>query len=101
MNRQDAKGIFSEPSPQADRRANEVIGAGIEVHRFLGPGFLESVYEQALARELAYRDIPFKRQMPVGVSYKGELVGEGRLGLLLNFNVTLLPEGTKRVVRSR
>ena len=84
MNRQDAKFFLVEPSPRADQRARQVIGAAIEVHRHLGPGFLESVYEEALARELRYREVPFRRQLPIGVSYKGELIGEARLDLLVD-----------------
>lgn len=48
-----------------------VIGAAIEVHRALGPGFLESVYEAALAVELEFRCVPFARQVPVTVRYRG------------------------------
>ncbi len=59
--------------------AREVIGAAIEVHRVLGPGFLESVYEEALAVELEARCMPFERQVRHGVEYKGTKVGEGRL----------------------
>lgn len=61
-----------------------VIGAGVEVHRHLGPGYLESVYEEALALELELRGVPFRRQVPVSVSYKGRAVGEGRLDLLVD-----------------
>ena len=50
---------------------HEVIGAAIEVHRALGPGLLESVYEECLARELSLRHIPFDRQKPLPVVYKG------------------------------
>jgi GxxExxY protein len=49
----------------------EVIGAAIEVHRALGPGLLESAYEKCLCRELALRHVPFVRQLPLAVDYKG------------------------------
>lgn len=61
----------------------EVIGAAIEVHRVLGPGFLESVYEDALSIEFELRGIPFSRQHPIGIVYKGRAVGEGRLDFLV------------------
>ena len=48
-----------------------VIGAGIEVHRALGPGLLESAYEECLCRELVLRETPFERQQPLLVEYKG------------------------------
>lgn len=48
-----------------------VIGAAIEVHRALGPGLLESAYEQCLSHELSLRKIPFERQKPLHVDYKG------------------------------
>jgi GxxExxY protein len=73
-----------EPDPETDELAHAVIGAAIEVHRILGPGFLEAVYEQALCVELRLRSIPFERQKPAKVEYKGEYVGEGRLDLLVN-----------------
>jgi GxxExxY protein len=48
-----------------------IIGATIEVHRILGPGLLESTYEMCLCRELGIRGIPFERQVPIPVEYKG------------------------------
>jgi GxxExxY protein len=48
-----------------------VIGACIEVHRYLGPGLLESAYEQCVAHELGLRGLRFKRQRPVPLEYKG------------------------------
>ena len=72
-----------EPGDEVDRLANRVIGAAIEVHRMLGPGFLESVYEEALCVELGLRGIPFARQAAIGVSFKGQTVGEGRVDLLV------------------
>jgi GxxExxY protein len=67
-----------------DPLSRSVIGAAIEVHRALGPGFLESVYEKALDIELKARGIPFVRQHPIGVVYKGQLVGEGQLDFLVD-----------------
>jgi len=48
-----------------------IIGAAMEVHRMLGPGLLESTYEMCLCRELSIRGIPFERQIPIPVEYKG------------------------------
>jgi GxxExxY protein len=50
---------------------HKIIGAAIEVHRQLGPGLLESAYEECLARELSIRGIRFERQKPIPVVYKG------------------------------
>jgi GxxExxY protein len=54
------------------RVSEAVLGAAIEVHRELGPGLLESVYEMALCRELWIRQVKVERQVPVPVAYKGE-----------------------------
>ena len=62
----------------------QVIGCAIEVHKTLGPGFLESVYEEALAVELGLRDIQFERQKIIDLNYKGHLIGEGRLDILVD-----------------
>ena len=56
---------------EEDKLSKEIIGAAIEVHRYLGPGLLESAYEECLCRELAIREITFERQKPLAVSYKG------------------------------
>jgi GxxExxY protein len=113
----------------------QVIGAAMEVHRVLGAGFIESVYEEALCYELAERKIPFERQKEISVYYKGQAIGRNRLDmlvkehlilelkaierfeaihtaqaisylkatdlklcLLINFNVTILKEGIRRIV---
>ena len=52
--------------------AYEIVGACMEVHKMLGPGFLESVYQKALAREFLERKIPFMQQWGIDVFYKGE-----------------------------
>jgi GxxExxY protein len=125
------------PIPEEDERiAREVIGAAIEVHRLLGPGFLEKIYERAMVHELGLRGLPVEAQEEILVPYKGIripgqqldlLVGKRvilelkaveqlhpihetqllsylkatnlRLGLLLNFNVRMMKEGIKRMVR--
>lgn len=61
----------------------QIIGAAIEVHRTLGPGFLESIYENALAIELRRRAIPFVRQLSVPVLYRGAEVGIHRLDMFV------------------
>jgi GxxExxY protein len=115
--------------------ANKTIGAALEVHRILGPGYLENVYEGALVRKLVLRQIPFESQKALAINYKGHSIGEGRLdllidkiliielkavenlipihnaqllsylkitglqlGLLINFNVTSLRNGIKRII---
>jgi len=71
-----------EPDERADELAHAVIGASIEVHRRLGPGHLESVYENALAIEMELRKIPFERQRPFDLLYRDQPVGEGRMDFL-------------------
>ena len=66
-----------------DALARRVIGAAIEVHRVLGAGFLESVYEEALCLELSSYGIQCMRQSIIFVEYKGRPVGEGRLDILV------------------
>lgn len=61
-----------------------ILGAAIEVHRALGPGLLESVYESCLAWELAQRNVAFERQVPLPVTYKGlQLADAYRLDLIV------------------
>jgi len=85
MKRHDAKTAKEpeEPDAELDRWAHQVVGAALEVHRTLGPGFLESIYEQALCAELLSRAVPFRRQVPIAVRYKGQIVGQGQLDLLI------------------
>ncbi len=93
MERQDAKtprrqatNVLdrNEPSADVDDLARRVIGAAIEVHRHLGPGFPERIYEEALCFELEQRQIPFARQPIIEVAYKGRKVGEGKLDLWID-----------------
>lgn len=74
-----------EPDAEIDELARRVIGAAIEVHRRLrGPGFLESVYEQALAVELDHLRLPFESQKVFTIEYRGQVIGTGRLDLFVS-----------------
>ena len=119
-----------------NRLSSNIIGAAIEVHKTLGPGLLESVYEQGICHEMSLRRLSFERQKPLPVIYKGikldcgyrldvvverEIILELKscekiepihraqlltylklsglnLGLLLNFNVTVMRDGIVRIV---
>ena len=72
-----------EPEQRLNQLTRAVIGAAIDVHRALGPGFLESVYENALCLELHERGIPFEHQPLITVAYRGRPVGQARLDLLV------------------
>jgi GxxExxY protein len=68
----------------------QIIGAVVEVHRALGPGLLESAYEECLCRELAIRGLQFQRQVPLPVEYKGVKLDCGyRLDLIVQDQVVL------------
>jgi GxxExxY protein len=69
---------------------HKIIGAAIEVHRQLGPGLLESAYEECLARELSIRNLSFERQKPIPVVYKGVKLECGyRIDLLVEHRIVL------------
>ena len=85
---------MAELNPQVaiERQENdisgEIIGAAIEVHKHLGPGLLESAYEECLCRELDLRGIDFKRQVPLPLNYKNQKLDCGyRLDLLVEDTV--------------
>src|SRR5262245_13290135 len=84
QNHQDSKNTKVAPSFRLDHLARSVIGSAIAVHRSLGPGFLESVYEAALSAELRFRMIPFKTQVPIPLFYRGHVIGESRLDLVID-----------------
>ncbi len=70
-----------------DRITGEIIGAAIEVHRELGPGLLESIYEEALCIELSLRGINFVRQAEIDIVYKGRVLKGQRIDLIVEGEV--------------
>jgi len=124
------------PTDAEQPLTREIIAAAMEVHRSLGPGLLESVYQACLCRELELRKIPFRQQVEIPITYKGVDIGCGyridlivsdkivlelksvqevlpvheaqlltylhltglRIGLLVNFNVSILKNGIRRRV---
>ncbi|MDN3512487.1 MAG: GxxExxY protein [Candidatus Jettenia sp.] len=66
-----------------DSLTEQIISSAIEVHRILGPGLLESIYEEALCHEFSLRNVPFKRQKYIDVIYKNKVIKGQRLDLLV------------------
>ena len=89
-----------------DELSGRVIGAAMKVHSTLGTGFTETVYQNALALEMAREGIPFEREVKLEVHYRGELVGiyrvdllvDGRLIIELKAVQVILPEHEVQVV---
>jgi GxxExxY protein len=77
----------------------ETVGCGLEVHRHLGPGLLESVYETALCIELGAAGLPFKRQIGVPLHYKGTLISEHRPDLVVADRVIVEVKSIERLDR--
>ena len=74
---------YLEPDRELNALAHAVIGVAIEVHRQLGTGLDESLYEAGMCVEMRRQNIPFECQVLVDVSYKGELIGQRRIDLLV------------------
>jgi GxxExxY protein len=84
---------------ERDPLTEKIIGCAIEVHRTLGPGLLESAYEQCLARELSLQDVGFRLQVPVPVEYKGVHLDCGyRIDVLVNEQVILELKSLERTL---
>ena len=84
---------------ERDALTEKIIGCAIEVHRTLGPGLLESTYEQCLARELSLQDVVFRLQVPVPVEYKGVHLDCGyRIDVLVDQQVILELKSVERVL---
>lgn len=81
---------------ELDQLAERVIGLAIEVHRHLGPGLLESVYESALAHELTTAGHRFERQKILPVIYKGQAIGEFRADMIVEGTLLLELKSVER-----
>ena len=75
----------------------KIIGAAIDVHKELGPGFLESLYENALCVELRHRGIAFARQVSVPVLYRGVEIGLHRVDLLVSGEIVVELKAVRRL----
>lgn len=114
MNRQGARepgDVLEEPGEALDRLATDVLDAAVEVHRHLGPGFLESVYERSLCEELTLRGsgrlvVELKAVEAIDDVHLAQVraalkATKLRLGLVINFNVPVLLRGVRRIVLTR
>ena len=72
-----------------EQQTYPIIGAAMEVHRILGPGFLEAVYHAALAHELTLRKIPFESKKRLSVTYKGVPVGDYEADIVIDNKIIL------------
>ena len=75
---------FAPIPPETDLASNRVIGAAIAVHRALGPGFLEKIYQTALCLELDALGISFERERPVSVTYRNIQIPGQRIDLIVD-----------------
>ena len=80
-----------------DELSRDVIGAALAVHRELGPGFLEVVYDAAMRVSLTHRGVPFGAQVPVDISFEGEFVGRARIDLIAGQHIVLELKAVERL----
>ena len=86
-----------EPAQELNQLTDKVIGAAIDVHRILGPGYQESIYEEALAFELRRSGVEFERQKAFSVKYGEHVVGEGRVDLLIDGRLVVELKAVEKV----
>ena len=84
---------------EKDPRTSPIIGAAIEVHRQLGPGLLESAYEQCLCHELHFRGLPFRCQIDLPILYKGLSLDCGyKIDMIVNREVVVELKSVERIL---
>ncbi|HET9789913.1 MAG TPA: GxxExxY protein [Candidatus Angelobacter sp.] len=93
-----AEATATAPKLRYEELTEQILGAVIEVHKILGPGLMESAYEECLCHELNLRGLRFERQMTVPVSYKGVNLDCGyKLDLLIEDTVILELKCVERI----
>jgi len=90
----------SDLPDEINQAAEAIIGAAIEVHKHLGPGLLESVYERALVYELQQRGLTVQQQAAVSVSYKDITIAGQRLDLLVEPGVVVEIKAAERLIQA-
>jgi GxxExxY protein len=99
MSHHEGRKFTKDAKARALALSYELIGAAIEVHRLLGPGLLESVYEMALCKELWLRRISVERQIEVPVYYKGRVLDSTlRVDLLVERTIIVEVKSVERIV---
>ena len=88
--------MFEPVPPETEVVASHIIGAGIEVHRTLGPGFLETIYQQALCLELDVRGITFERERAIAV-HRGHAIPGQRIDLIVENAVLVELKAATRI----
>ncbi|HIM79966.1 MAG TPA: GxxExxY protein [Dehalococcoidia bacterium] len=81
---------------ELNKITERIIGCGIEVHRHLGPGLLESAYEAALCVELGLQGLQYQRQVPIPLTYKGKQIGDYRIELVVEDTVVVEIKSVER-----
>jgi GxxExxY protein len=89
--------VFAPVPVATEHVATAVIGAAIEVHRHLGPGFLEKIYQEALCLELDARGLPFERERAVVVHYRGIPIPGQRIDLIVSGCVLVELKAASRI----
>ncbi len=81
-----------------NKLSRKIIGAAIEVHKALGPGLLESAYEECLCQELSLQHVSYKRQKPLPLTYKGKLLDCGyRLDIVVENAIIIELKSCERI----
>lgn len=83
---------------QLNELSTKIIGLAIKVHKKLGPGFKEKIYEQALCKEFENNDFKFEQQIVIKVPYEGENLGNQRIDLLVENEIIIEVKAVSRII---